>query len=222
MKMREPHRHCLTLAAAIAALFATREASADRSQNSLVLGPASDGVYGRFDGDFDFSLAAGGAVMRGASGGAASARFLFLGTAGAYTSFTDALGQTPSAERRSLAVGVGVRPFFLPRWGFNFDRGPAIVDLTIDATTFDLGVLWTSDEHGSFTERPGMELGLGTEVPLFAQAEGPWIGARGALRWRGSELSGGGPALGPALFLTVSWHFIANLHVIDLGDRVTR
>jgi hypothetical protein len=204
------------LATAAAAILGAPAATAERAQNM------ADGVYGRFDGDVDLSLAAGGAIVRGASGGAALGRLLFLETAGVYTTFTDAFGTTPGAERRSLAVGVGVRPLFLPRWGYNLDRGPAILDLSVDAITLDLGVLWTSDERGRFTQRPGVELALGTEVPLFGQAEGLWIGARGALRWRASELAGGDDSLGPALFVTLSWHFIANLHVIDVGDRLAR
>jgi len=185
----------------------------------------TDGVYGRFDGDLDLSIAAGGSVVRGGSGGAAVLRALFLDTAGIYAAYNDAFGNASSAPPRSLALGIGVRPLFLPRWGLDLERGPAILDLTLDAFTLDLGVLWSSDAQGRFTQPPGLELALGTEVPLIGEAAGPWIGARGALRWRPSELSGSPDpesALDPALFLTFAWHFVANAHIADLGDTTLR
>jgi hypothetical protein len=185
----------------------------------------TDGVYGRFEGDLDLSIAGGGSVIRGGSGGAAVVRALFLGTAGMYAAYSDALGSATKGPVRSFALGVGVRPLFLPRWGSDLEHGPAIVDLTLDAFTLDLGMLWSSDAEGRFTQRPGIELALGTEVPLLGEAAGPWVGARGALRWRASELSGAPdpePSLGPALFLTFAWHFVANLHVADMGDGLVR
>lgn len=185
----------------------------------------TDGVYGRFDGDLDLSIAAGGSVIRGGSGGAAVGRALFLGTAGMYAAYNDALGSATQGPVRSFALGVGIRPLFLPRWGSDLERGPAILDLTLDAFTLDLGALWSSDAEGRFTQSPGIELALGTEVPLLGEAAGPWIGARGALRWRASELSGApdpDPSLGPALFLTFAWHFVANIHLADMGDGSVR
>jgi hypothetical protein len=185
----------------------------------------TDGVYGRFDGDLDLSIAAGGSFVRGGSGGAALVRALFLGTAGVYVAYNDAFGSATSAPPRSFALGVGVRPFFLPRWGLDLERGPAILDLSIDAITLDAGVLFASDAQGRLTERPGIELGIGTELPLFGEATGPWIGARAALRWRGSELSGSSDpeaGLAPAVFLTLAWHFVADTHLVDAGDTTIR
>jgi len=202
---------------------------APRVTDGLVSGrsdsPPADGVYGRFDGDLDLSLAVGGAVVTGGSGGAAMLRALFLGTTGLYVAYNDAFGKATSAPPRSLALGLGVRPLFLPRWGNNLDRGPAVLDLTLDAITFDMGVVWSSDDRGRFTQRPGLELALGTEVPLLGQAWGPWAGLRGALRWRGAELSGSSdadPVLDPVVFVTLAWHFVANAHVVDRGDEILR
>jgi hypothetical protein len=113
----------------------------------------------------------------------------------------------------------------LPRWGLDLERGPAVVDLTIDAFTLDLGVVWPSDERGHFTQSPGFELALGTQIPLIGRAAGPWIGARGALRWSKGGLAGTGdffPQLDNALFLTFAWHFLANVHLVDVGDRIAR
>jgi hypothetical protein len=66
-----------------------------------------------------------------------------------------------------------------------------------------------------------MELALGTEVPLDGRAQGPWVGLRGSLRWRDSELSGtsGGAPLRPAFLVTLAWHFVTGTHLVDVGDR---
>ncbi len=184
----------------------------------------TDGVYGRFDGDLDLSLAAGAVAMRGGPGGALMGRAFYVGTAGMYVAYTDSLG-TSAVPPRSLGLGVALRPLFIPRWGYDLDRGPAILDLTIDATTFDLGVLWAADASGRFSQLPGLELALGTEVPLTGDASGPWIGVRGVIRWRGSELAGGEGTqdeLQPALFLTLAWHVLVNAHLVDVNDRALR
>jgi hypothetical protein len=68
-----------------------------------------------------------------------------------------------------------------------------------------------------------MEAALGTEVPLFGNANGPFIGARGALRWRNAELAGRTEApLQPALFLTLAWHALVDANIVDVGDRRMR
>ena len=182
----------------------------------------TDGVYGRFDGDLDISLAAGATVGPGGPSAAFIARASFFQTAGLYVAYTDTLGRD-APLRRSLGTGVTLRPFFIPRWAFDLERGPAILDLTIDAIAFDLGVLWAAGADGAFDKYPGMEAAIGTEVPLFGSASGPFIGARGALRWRASELSGANEAtLDPALFLTLSWHAIVDARIVDAGDRRLR
>ncbi|HMJ52971.1 MAG TPA: hypothetical protein VK540_12875 [Polyangiaceae bacterium] len=183
----------------------------------------SDGVYGRFDGDLDLSLAAGSTFGSGGPTAAAFARATFFQTAGMYVSYTDALGRSDVALPRTLGLGLTLRPFFVPRWAFDLERGPAILDLTIDAFAFDLGVLWPAKRDGSFTERPGMEAAIGTEVPLFGTASGPFLGARGAIRWRTSELAGeDGNPLQPIIFLTVAWHALIDANIVDAGDRRLR
>jgi hypothetical protein len=182
----------------------------------------SDGVYGRFDGDIDFSAALGSQLAQGSPNATFAARALFLGTVGPYVALTEAVGDTSDAPR-TLAVGAAFRPLFIPRWALDMERGPALLDLTLDATTFDLGVLWAADAGRHFSERPGFELGLGTEIPLMGHARGPWIGVRGALRWRGPELSSDeAPRLGPAVAFTLSWHFVERLHLVDYHDQATR
>ena len=183
----------------------------------------TDGVYGRFDGDLDVSLAAGATVGPGGPSAAFIARASFFQTAGLYVAYTDTLGRVDAELPRSLAAGVTLRLFFIPRWAFDLERGPAILDLTIDAISFDLGVLWAAHRDGSFEGHPGMEAALGTEIPLLGSASGPFLGARGALRWRAAELGGESEAkLDPALFLTLSWHALVDAHIVDAGDRRLR
>jgi hypothetical protein len=196
----------------------------DETVSLLVTAPppdkTTDGVYGRFDGDIELSLAAGGAFSSGGPNFAAIARGSFFQTAGMYVAYTDAMGSANAPLTRSLALGVTLRPFFIPRWALNLERGPAILDLTIDSIGFDLGVLWASDTSGGFTDKPGMEAALGFEVPVLGKASGPFVGARGAIRWRGEELAGDQPdPLKPVLFVTLSWHSVIDAGIVDAGDR---
>lgn len=202
------------------ALAALLFASPLRAEGSRV----ADGVYGRFDGDLNLSIAAGPSFAGEGTSGAFLARACFLETAGVFLAYTDRLQAPSSGPRRSLAVGVSIRPLFVPRWGLDLEKGPAILDLTIDATTIELGALWVAEEASHFSRPPGLELALGTEVPLTGRAEGPWIGARGSLRWRDTELSGtsNAPALGPALLVTLAWHLLTGAHLVDAGDRRMR
>ena len=93
------------MASLAAATAATGAARAD----------GDDGVYGRFDGDLDLRLDAGAAFARGGPALAGSATALYLGTAGLYTHYTDALGTDGPAVARSIAVGVLLTPLFLAK-----------------------------------------------------------------------------------------------------------
>jgi hypothetical protein len=201
-------------------------ARADRDRTPDRSSSATDGVYGRFDGDLDLSLAAGVELLRGGPGATAMARAIYLGTASVYVGYATSFGDLSAVPPRSFGFGVGLRPFFLPRWANDRERGPAILDLTIDATTFDLGVLWSADQLGHFNQAAGFEFAIGTEVPLIGQAEGPWLGVRGALRWQAWELAASettDPAgLGPAVYFTLAWHTLVNAHIVDAGDRIVR
>ena len=208
----------LTLAALVTAALAGSRLA--RAQETVT----NDGVYGRFDGDLNISIAAGPAWSREGWSGALLARAYFLETAGFYLSYADRLNNSSAGPHRSFGAGVSLRPLFVPRWGYDLQRGPAILDLTIDATTIELGALWIADESPHFSRPPGVELALGTEMPLGAHAEGLWLGVRGSLRWRDSELSGGGdgPPLRPAVLLTLAWHVLTGAHLVDAGDRRMR
>ncbi len=120
--------------------------------------PTTDSAYGRFEGDLDLSLAAGAELVRGGAGAVAIARAFYLETAGLYVAYSSSFGNLSAVPPRSLGIGVGLRPFFIPRWGNDLDQGPAILDLTFDATTFEMGVLWAADQDGHFTQAAGIEL----------------------------------------------------------------
>jgi hypothetical protein len=183
----------------------------------------TDGAYGRFEGDLNLSLAAGATVGPGGPSAAAVVRAVFFETAGIYASYTDALGRERADLPRTVAIGVTVRPLFIPRWALDLERGPAILDLTLDGLSFDLGVIWPAKTDGALSERPGMETALGTEVPLLGRATGPFVGVRGALRWRAAELAGRAEQpLQPALFLTLAWHALIDANIVDAGDRRMR
>jgi len=195
----------------------------------LVAAPSAadttDGAYGRFDGDLDLSIGAGAAFAHGGPTAAALARVMYLGTAGLYAAYTDAFG----ADRpvlRSASVGVGVRPLFLPRWGYDLEQGPATLDLALDALTLDFGVLLAKRPSDNADSGPGVEAALSTEVPLIGRATGPWIGLRGAIQWRAGELASRADLAPESTrfvgLITLSWHAIVDCNIIDARDRALR
>jgi len=205
------------LATALALLAAGPARGADQPDR------ITDGAYGRFDGDLTLSLAAGATVGPGGPSAAVLGRVLFFDTAGIYAAYTDALGRAQAPLARTFAAGITLRPLFIPRWALDLERGPAILDMTLDAIGFDLGVIWPAKPDGSFAERPGMEAALGTEVPFLGRANGPFLGVRGALRWHASELAWRAEApLQPVLFLTLAWHGLVDANIVDAGDRRMR
>jgi hypothetical protein len=173
----------------------------------------SDGAYGRFDGDTDLSVSAFAGTRDGAGWiVGASARALYLSTAGPYALFDAA----PSGDRdRALGIGMTLRPLFLPRWGSDLERGPAWLDLSLDSIAVDLGARW--DLYPDRPRAPGAELGLSFEVPLAGRAIGPFVGMRGALQWPKAD----GRAIATGT-LSVSWHFTVDAHLADAGDTVLR
>jgi hypothetical protein len=210
-------RGAAVLATALALLVAGPAKGADQPDQ------VTDGAYGRFDGDLNLSLAAGATIGPGGPSAAVLGRVIFFESAGIYAAYTDALGRAQAPLPRTLAAGVTLRPLFVPRWALDLERGPAILDLTLDAIGFDFGVIWPAKPDGSFTERPGMEAAVGTEVPILGRANGPFLGVRGALRWRASELAWRAEApLQPILFLTLAWHGIVDANIVDAGDRRMR
>ncbi|MFO7177961.1 MAG: hypothetical protein DIU78_004590 [Pseudomonadota bacterium] len=158
--------------------------------------PAHDGVYGRFDGDLFLTLGAGIDVGGGARVGAVGRALLFH-SAGVTLGYARALGE---ADVEQLGfVGIELRPLFLPRFALDLETNSPLVDLTLDSLALGVGGFFAEERSDSGRRRAGVEATLGFGVPLFAEARGPWIEARGALR----------PALhGPAgqVFVFLSWY----------------
>ena len=184
-----------------------------------------DGVYGRFDGDLELHLGAGVAIAHGGPMLAAHLDALYLSTAGIYARYTDAVGTEGPSVERSIAAGLTLQPLFLGRYAKNWEQGPARLDLLLDSIALDLGAFWHDPREGSFTRSPGLELGLGISLPILAQASGPVVTLRGALRWRAADLSaatatGNVIERGAHLAVTLAWHHIARTHLVDAGDRL--
>jgi len=96
------------------------------------------------------------------------------------------------------------------------------VDLALDSFGLELGAIFAQPIGGSFAERPGMQAGLGLELPVFARASGLWIGLHGGVRWSDAAL-GEGTVRGPVdragyLSITLAWHQFFGAHAVDFGD----
>ncbi len=185
---------------------------------------ADDGSHGRFDGDLAIAGAAGMTV--GARGPRANAdlRLRYLSTAGLFGTYEDGpLVGSDAEPRRAVAFGLELRPLFLARWATGRELGSPRLDLLIDSIALELGAVFAQPEGARFGARPGLQAGLGLEVPVFATASGPFLGLHGGVRWSDAALSGG-PLDGPsdrALYFTVSvgWQQLFGGHVVDMGDR---
>ena len=170
----------------------------------------SDGVYGRFSGDTDISLKLGGMVRdSGLAGsvGASAHYYSLLGVTGDYSESLVA----DSLHARSAAVGMELRPLFLPRWVLGLERGPAWLDLALDSAALGFGAYFTDAEAEGRGSR-GAWLSLGAGVPLLGEAAGPWLELRALRRFPDPDALAA--AAHNALFVYLSWH-----HVLQLGPR---
>lgn len=185
---------------------------------------AKDSAHGRIEGDLAFVLGAGATVGPRAPRATADLRFRYLQTAGIFGTYEDGpLVGADSEPRRAIATGVELRPLFIARWLRGWESGNPYVDLTIDSFGLELGAVFLQPEGAKLGARPGLQAGLGLEVPFFPRATGLFLGLHGGARWSDATL-GGSPVTGPAdrslyLAITVSWQQIFGAHVVDLGDR---
>ncbi|WP_437626423.1 hypothetical protein [Sorangium sp. So ce1151] len=198
-------------AAALAALAVTSTARAE-----------NDGAYGRLDGDLELRAGAGASFAAGGPALCARGAAVYLETAGLYAHYTDALGADGSPVARSIAGGVFLQPLFLARYASDLERGPPWLDLFIDSVALGVGSFWEAPPGAGVAPEPGLELSLSLDVPLLGRATGPFLGLRGALRWRGPELAGAEglrDAQRALLSVTLSWHHVLQVHLVDAGDR---
>jgi hypothetical protein len=149
--------------------------------------PASttrNGVYGRFDGDVELAIGAG-VELDGKTRFAVRASTHYYATAGVYAGYAESLGALdPLATQRLLALGVDLKPLFLPRFAQDLEQGPAQLDLALDSLSLGLGALFEQPESRGFGARRGFELSLGAGIPLLSSLAGPWLEARALCRFR--------------------------------------
>jgi hypothetical protein len=195
--------------------------------HGAALAAEDDGLYGRFDGDVTLHLGAGMALAAGGPALAARIEALYLSTAGIYGHYTDALGSEAPSVERSIAAGLRLQPFFLGRFGKDLEQGPARLDLLVDSFAFEMGAFWDALRGSSLGGDPGLELALSIELPMLEDATGPFLGVRGGLRWRATDLrsSAADSGLldqGALLSLTLAWHHVVTGHIVDASDRLKR
>jgi hypothetical protein len=197
----------------------------ERRADSSARGANPDATYGRLDGDVALVGGLGATFGPGAPRGALDLRLRYLDTVGLFADYEDALGGDAN-PRRVISFGFEARPVFLGRWLTGKAVNRAFFDLLIDSFGLELGAFFSQPSYSSLRSRPGLQAGLGIEVPVLGQARGPWIGFHGGVRWSDGVLAGD-PVVGPNdraayLTVTVAWHEFVLAHAVDAGDRALR
>lgn len=187
---------------------------------------AQDASHGRIDGDLAVALGAGATLGPRAPRATADLRFRYLQTAGIFATYEDGPLLGDAEPKRAFATGVELRPLFIARWLQGWESGKPYLDLTLDSIGIELGAVFMQPEGARLGSKPGLQAGLGFEVPLFPRATGFFVGFHGGARWSDATL--GGSAISTAadrslyLSMTISWQQIFGAHVVDLGDRRQR
>ena len=184
-----------------------------------------DTAYGRIDGDVDVSTAAGASFGPRGPRAALDLRLRYLWTAGLFATYEDGSLLGSRAEpQRVLATGLELRPLFLAKWLQGKEFGNAHLDLTLDSLGLELGAVYVQPLGEGFASPPGLQAGIGFQVPILPSARGPFVGIHAGARWSDGALAGKGvdSSLDRSLFLlvTVGFQHIFGAHVADLGDRV--
>jgi hypothetical protein len=184
----------------------------------------ADTSDGRIDGDLAVAVGAGATFGPRDPRAAADLRFRYLWTVGAFATYEDgALVGAASEPKRVLATGLELRPLFIARWLNGLEWGKPYADLTLDSLGLELGAVFLQPQGGSFGGRPGLQAGLGIEIPILPHATGPLLGLHGGVRWSDAALAAH-PLQGPAdralyLGVTLAWQQVFGSHLVDLGDR---
>lgn len=185
---------------------------------------AVDSSYGRIDGDVTLVAGVGAVAGDGGVRAEAEVRLRYLETAGVFATYEDGLGAGSGVDPlRVVGVGLELRPLFLYRWLQGAETQRARLDLALDSIGLELAGTFDEPTGSEFASRRGVQFGVALEIPLLARAAGPWIGVRGALRWSDALLASG-QAIGPedrqvVFALTLAWHEILAVHLVDVGDR---
>ena len=176
-----------------------RLARAEGKSARSVTASANDGVYDRFDGDLDLGLALGaefGSAGRGAPALRASAHYFSI--AGVYVAGRIKAGNESAPSL--FGLGVDLRPLFVPRWAKGYETGPGFLDLTLDSLSLSLGAFWARPAAQAAESSRGFDVQLGFGLPLLSTAAGPWVEARGVLRYPD------GASREEAVLVALSWH----------------
>jgi|GEM_PF-396775 len=185
-----------------------------------------DTTYGRIAGDVSFVAGAGVTVAPHGVRAVGDLRVRYIETVGLFADYEEGGVGASMDPRRVVSGGVEIRPLFVARWLNGYEWASPRLDLAFDSIGIALGAFVAQPLGGAFAERPGFQLGLGVEAPIFERAAGPWIGLHGGARWSDVVL-GGSPVGGPSdrslfLSITLSWHAFVGAHVVDAGDRAPR
>jgi hypothetical protein len=177
----------------------------------------------------DLTLAAGLGGVVAARGGRAEGelRVRYLETAGLFATYEDgALVGSAAEPTRVLSTGLELRPLFLARWLTGLESRRARVDLILDSLGLELGATFAQPAGTSFGSRAGLQAGLGVEVPILAQASGPWLGFHAGVRWSEAALASGVVSSADDrsgfVAITLAWHQVVVTHVVDEGDEAPR
>lgn len=201
---------------------------------SLVTGTAGaradevvDPTRGRIEGDVTVAAGVGATLAPRGPRVEGEVRLRYLETTGLFATFEDgALIPSEAEPRRVVAAGIELRPLFLFRWLQGLEARRPALDLAVDSVALELGAVFQQPAGAAFWTRPGLQAGLGVELPLFARATGVWVGIHGGVRWSDSALSSG--VAGNAddrsayLSLALAWHQVVAAHLVDLGDEAPR
>lgn len=184
----------------------------------------TDTSHGRLDGDLAVAAGIGAAFGPRGPRAAIDLRLRYLSTAGIFATYEDGPFLASDAEpKRALAIGVELRPLFLARWAQGLESGNAWLDLTVDSFALELGAVLMQPAGRPFGRSPGLQIGVGFEIPILPHASGPYVGVHAGGRWSGAALAGdiidaAGDRSG-TLLLTLGFGQIFGAHVVDLGDR---
>lgn len=186
-----------------------------------------DPSYGRIEGDLTLVLGAGATVASPGPRGEAELRVRYLESVGLFAAYEDGpLLGTAAEPRRVVVAGLEVRPLFLYRWLQGHETQRAWLDLTLDSFGLEMAATWSQPAGSSFASQPGLQAGLGIEVPILPHATGPWVGLHGGLRWSQAAIEAGtisgADDRSAFLAITLAWHQVVATHIVDVGDRAPR
>ncbi len=181
-------------------------------------------TYGRVDGDVSLVVGVGGVLAARSPRAGGELRVRYLESAGVFATYEDGpLIGSESEPSRIIAAGLELRPVFLYRWLRGLETRHARFDLTLDSLGLEFATTLSQATVASSLSSPGMQVGLGIEVPVLTAASGPWVGLHGGIRWGANALAYGDvkDAVDRAAYLavTIGWHQVIATHIVDVGDE---